>query len=193
MQSTRYGELQNRYSEVAEEVARLTEVSRESPDRGVKNEVVNLRSSVTELESQVSAKDDELHRLRDEKLRLEGENDRQAQEISTLRALKESSQSKPEGGSGGDGGGANGGVSDPGGGLEALIKRLEEDFAERSKQLREELQYARSKCDDKDKKLQQLAMDKSMLTVEVETLRESCGGWRNFNLKRVLEAILIKN
>lgn len=148
-------------------MARLTEMSRASPDPGMKHQVISLESSVAELETSLKAKDEEMYKLRDEKLRLEGESDRHAQEISTLRAMKQSQET-----SGGAGAGGDGAVADPGGGLEALIKRLEEDFATRSKQLREELQYARNKCDDKDKRIQQLAMDKSLLAVEVDTLRE---------------------
>ena len=88
----RYGELQARYSEVAEEVARLTEISRRSPDPGMKHQVASLQSSVSELEASIKAKDDELYKLRDEKLRLEGANDRYAQEISTLKSMKDSQE-----------------------------------------------------------------------------------------------------
>lgn len=169
--SVSLGEVQQRFVQLEEggvETATAAEEARELKDRlrSAEDKLIDAQAMRDMFAKETDMYRSELKVARDDRLRLEDELSRaqdRVRELSTSIA-----QSTP---------GAAGQT--------AVIEAMQKDFDTRMERYRDEVQYLRQKCDEKEKRCEHLMAEKSSLAVELKSGR---GLWRDEDTTDDLEA-----
>lgn len=156
------GEAQQRISQLeGSSAGGLTEEVRAAVEMEVRDVRERLRAAEEKLLDAQSmrdmfAKETDMYRAelkvaREERVRLEGDLAKAQERLRTAAAA----------------------TSGPGaaGGQQAVVEALQKDFDSRVERYRDEVQYLRQKCDEKERRLEQLLAERSSLAAELRTSR----------------------